>query len=141
MPYGRGPHRQRSEASQDNVVSEGWAFRQQAQVAIALQQRFKGDTAFETCQRGPETVVNAAAKGDVVGFLTRNVQTFWLCEDLGIMIGGTEQQDNSLAFSHLTTSNLHILDDGATVHLHRRIIPQEFFYCRRHELGLVSQSL
>ena len=50
------------------------------------------------------------AKGKMAGFTAGDVKLLWGVEHLWIMVGGTEQQHNALAFGDALPADLYILE-------------------------------
>jgi hypothetical protein len=77
----------------------------------------------------------------MAGFTARDIKLLWSMEHLWIVVGGTEQQHNALAFSDPLSAHLYILERRAKIDLHGRIIAQHFLYGRVHELRVLTELL
>src|SRR5215475_14948190 len=106
----RSPNRKRLQASQHHIVFERRVLRQQAYSAKPFQEARKGQTCLSTGQRCTQTVVYPTAKGKMVGFTAGDVKLPWGVEHLWIVVGGTEQQHNALAFGDTLPTDLYILE-------------------------------
>ena len=79
-------------------------------VAKAFQEARKGQTCLSTGQRCTQAVVYPTAKGKMAGFTAGDVKLLWGMEHLWIVVGGTEQQHNALAFGDALSADLYILE-------------------------------
>src|SRR5215510_7035158 len=109
----RSPDRQRLQTSQHHIVFERRLLRQQAYITKPFQEARKGQTCLSAGQRCPQAVVDPTAKGKMAGFTTGDVKLLWGVEHLWIVVGGTEQQHNALAFGDALPTDLDILERRA----------------------------
>src|SRR6266849_2292799 len=104
------PDRQRLQASQHHIVFKRRVLRQQAYIAKPFQEARKGQTCLSTGQWCPKTMVHPTAKGKMAGLTAGDVKLLWGMEHLWIVVGGTEQQHNALAFGDTLSADLYILE-------------------------------
>ena len=115
----RDADRQGFEAAQHDGAAECRAIGEQAYRGETFQQHLEGDTAFQTRQERPETVMDAAAERNMAAFAAVDVELVRLVEHRRVVIGRTDEQDDTLAALHREAVHLAILHRGAEVRLHR----------------------
>ena len=80
--------RQHLQPSQNDVVPEYGAVRFHVEVGETFQEGLEGEAAFQPGQRCAEAVMDAAPKGNVIGFLAAEVEAVRLAEHFRVAVGG-----------------------------------------------------
>lgn len=86
-------YRKRNQAAQHDVAAKFRPFGQQFHSRKALEQRLEHDTAFESCERRPKTMVNAASKRQVRPRAASDIEPVGLLERFGVAIGRAGRED------------------------------------------------
>src|ERR1700730_5372903 len=87
----------------------------------AAQQRGNGDLAFDAGELGAEAKMDSATERQRADIAAGNVGAVGVGIDRGIAIGGAEQAQNRIAFSHIDAPNCDSRQCRASRELHRRI--------------------
>src|SRR5688500_9118738 len=85
--------------------------------------------------------MHPAAEGKMAGLTASDVELLWGVEHLWIVVSGTEQQHNALAFGDALPADLYILERRVKSSYHGRIIAQHFLRRRVHKVRVRAELL